>query len=407
MNGLRRKYTLGTIPVLGALLFVIFLGSAFAFPGQTGICSASGCHDDPSAISISATPQSITVEAGKEFAILIDVQGETGQNVLYLKYPSDVADNSKFSYVGLDSEGGVSDGDPVDLNTDVDAVTVNYTIIAPDTPGVYTLRAFAAQHTPRSNNVEISVTVIPPAGAGPTILFINATPSIPIDSQDVLVVTNVSSNAAITSVILQYSLDNGTSWENITMNYVDNQWQGVIPRQPNGTLVVYRIVAIDEFGIETVSWELRYTVGEFPQPPSEPVELPQLHFGWLLGGPAIVLAYLGTALEYYDEERFTRIHGIMLSVAYILTTINVLWLFFEDPSIWMFMNPTYLFSLSNISAFVHAWHIWLGIISMIFGTFAFLTHLGGWKTCNLGLPAVVIWTILGITGFYLGTMYRM
>jgi hypothetical protein len=42
---------------------------------------------------------------------------------------------------------------------------------------------------------------------------------------------------------------------------------------------------------------------------------------------------------------------------------------------------------------------------MILGTLAFLTHLGGWKTCNLGLPAVVLWTILGIMGIYLGEVF--
>jgi hypothetical protein len=83
--------------------------------------------------------------------------------------------------------------------------------------------------------------------------------------------------------------------------------------------------------------------------------------------PAIFLAYIGTALEYYDEERFTRVHGIMLSAAYILTTINVLALFTSDPAGWTALNPIYLFDMSNILLFVHSWHIWLGFVSMYFG----------------------------------------
>jgi hypothetical protein len=128
-----------------------------------------------------------------------------------------------------------------------------------------------------------------------------------------------------------------------------------------------------------------------------------MHYGFYLGLPAIVLAYLGTALEYYDEERFTRIHGYMLTAAYFLTLINVCWLFIEDPATWTALDPMYLINPAQILLFVHSWHIWLGIISMIFGTLALISHIAGWKTCNLGLPAVILWTILGLTGVYLNT----
>ena len=181
-------------------------------------------------------------------------------------------------------------------------------------------------------------------------------------------------------------------------------YEAVIPGQPYGTTVIYEIIAYDTGGEETTSRQFSYVSGYVPV---EPIEVPQLHYGWLLGAPALVLAYLGSALEYYDEERFTRVHGIMLGAAYILTSINVLFLFFEGPGIWNTMSPQNLFNLSSMITFVHCWHIWLGIISMILGTLAVITHLGGWKTCNLGLPAVVLWTILGFTGFYLGTVFRM
>ena len=139
----------------------------------------------------------------------------------------------------------------------------------------------------------------------------------------------------------------------------------------------------------------------------EPIDIPQVHYGWWLGAPALFLAYLGTALEYYDEERFTKIHGIMLGAAYILTSINVVALVIEPAGVWSIMNPAYLIDLSNMLLFMHAWHVWLGIISMVLGTLAFITHLGGWKTCNLGLPAVILWTILGIMGIFLGEVFVM
>ncbi|MBE0526299.1 MAG: hypothetical protein IH631_05110, partial [Candidatus Thorarchaeota archaeon] len=190
---------------------------------------------------------------------------------------------------------------------------------------------------------------------------------------------------------------------NVTMTEISPDiYNGIIPGLQNNQLVLWRIVAADSSGVETISATQSYIVGQIPV---EPIEIPQFHYGWLLGAPALFLAYLGTALEYYDEERFTKIHGMMLGVAYILTTINVVALVMEPAGVWAAMNPMYLFDLSNILIFMHSWHIWLGIISMILGTLALITHLGGWKTCNLGLPAVILWTILGIMGIYLGEIF--
>ena len=190
----------------------------------------------------------------------------------------------------------------------------------------------------------------------------------------------------------------------MTETEVADVYTGTIPTFPNGQEVHWRIVAGDTEGEESVGPVLSYVVGQIPV---EPIVIPQFHYGWLLGAPALFLAYLGTALEYYDEERFTRIHGIMLSIAYILTTINVLSLFMNASTTLTYMNPVYLIDMSNMLFFMHSWHIWLGIVSMILGSLAFITHLGGWKTCNLGLPAVVLWTILGIMGIYLGEVFVM
>jgi hypothetical protein len=337
--------------------------------------------------------------------VTIQVIGVSGQDALLLKFPSNVEDNAEFTYTGLDAEGAVNDGDAADLDADTDEVEVNYEIVAPSAPGSYTLEAFAAQHTPNGISVTLTVTVTQPAGPGPVISMINGTPTIPLDTESVTVVANVTSEVGIDEVRLQYSTDNGTSWTNQTMTLSGGFYEGTIPALALETHVTYRVVAIDTDGTEAVSWETEYTVGDIPVPPAEPVI--QLHYGWYLGFPALALAYIGTALEYYDEERFTKIHGIMLGLAYILTSINVLWLFFEDPAVWSAMNPELLFSMASMLSFVHAWHIWLGILSMIFGTLAFITHLGGWKTCNLGLPAVILWTILGLTGMYIGIFYRM
>jgi hypothetical protein len=407
VTDVKKQIRIAILVVAATAVLFLAATNVIATPGTHTACSVSGCHDDPTGMTISASPTTVTVERGENFNVVINVDGISGQDVLHMKFPSQVADNAQFTYGSFDSEGSVDDGGAADLNSAADQLEVNYTITAPDTVGTYTLTAYAAQHTPHSTDVSITVNVIPPSGPGPSILFLNGTPSIPIDTQQVVVSANVTSSETITGVTLQYSLDNGTSWTNVTMSVVGQLYQGAIPQFDNGTHVVYRVVAVDNLGEETISWQLEYTVGNFPTPPPEPIVIPQAHFGWYIGAPALVIAYVGIALEYYDEERFTKIHGMMLGVAYIMTSVNVCWLFFSDPAIFTAMAPQYLINLGNIIMFVHSWHIWLGIISMILGTLAFITHLGGWKTCNLGLPAVVIWTILGFTGLYLGVFFRM
>ncbi len=402
---MKKQVRYGILIVSAVLVFVLFSTSALGFPGQNGACTTSGCHNDPAGMTITPSETTFNVEPDDSISVTIQVIGVSGENALLLKFPSGVGDNAQFSYTGLDAEGAVADGDAADLDADTDEVEVNYDITVPSTPGSYTLEAYAAQHLPNGISVSLTVTVAPPAGAGPLISLINSTPSIPLDTETVSITANVTSEVGISEVKLQYSTDNRSSWTNQTMTLNNDLYEGTIPEFELDTHVVFRVVAIDTDGTESVSWEQEYIVGDIPLPPPEP--MPQLHYGWLLGGPALVLAYIGTALEYYNEEKYTRIHGVMLSAAYILTSINVVWLFFEDPSTWTAMNPAYLISLASITLFIHSWHIWLGIISMIFGTLAFLTHMAGWKTCNLGLPAVILWTILGLTGMFLGLFFGM
>ncbi|MGY5872570.1 MAG: hypothetical protein RTV72_10010, partial [Candidatus Thorarchaeota archaeon] len=298
----------------------------------------------------------------------------------------------------------VVDNEAGDSNPTANEILTTYSITAPSFSGTYTLTIYAGQHRPNAVSTSVTVNVVE-GGPGPVIGAPSTIPEVPRANQEFNVSALVTSPETITYVRLQYSTDNGSVWTNVTMSELSNgTYSGIIPGFARNQLVLWRIVAADASGFEKVSPTLSYVVGQIPV---EPIVIPQFHYGWWLGAPALFLAYLGTALEYYDEERFTKIHGIMLGAAYILTTINVAVLVMEPAGVWSIMNPIYLFDLSNMLAFMHAWHVWLGIISMILGTLAFITHLGGWKTCNLGLPAVILWTILGIMGFYLGEVFIM
>ncbi|MDH4212640.1 MAG: hypothetical protein OEV85_01865 [Candidatus Thorarchaeota archaeon] len=396
---MKRKVRIGLVLVAAIVIIMLAAGNAFAHSEYEVDCST--CHDVSSGMSIT-TVSTINTGPGETFQVDVVATG-LAQDVFVLRIPTDVADNDQFTInvpANTENPGLVEDNDALDLDSNNNGIHAIYNITAPAFSGTYTLIIWAAQHTDNGISRSITVNVIE-GGPGPSIGAPSTTPQVPLANEEFTVTVTISSSDTITYVRLQYSIDGGINWLNVTMSESGGLYSGTIPGLPNNQEVHWRIVAADSSG-ERVSATLTFTVGVIP---IEPIEIPQFHYGWLLGAPALVIAYIGTALEYYDEERFTRIHGMMLGIAYVLTSINVVSLVMEPAGVWAAMNPVYLFDLSNMLIFMHAWHIWLGIISMVLGTLALITHLGGWKTCNLGLPAVVLWTILGIMGFYLGEVF--
>ncbi len=400
---MKRNVRIGLVLLVGTLIIMLAAGNVLANRNIETDCST--CHPDSAGMSIT-TISTIDVAPGETFQVDVVATG-LAQDVFVLRIPSGVNDNNEFTIeipINENDPGLVDDNDASDLNSNDNEIHAIYNITAPAFTGTFTLVIYAVQHTSVGISTSVTVNVVQ-AGPGASIGAPSTDPEVPLANEEFNVTVEVTSTDTITYVILQYSLDNGTAWQNVTMSELSTDiYNGIIPGQLNNQLVLWRIVAADSSGVERVGATLSYVVGQIPV---EPIVIPQAHYGWWLGAPALFLAYLGTALVYYDEERFTKIHGMTLGVAYILTTINVLFLLIEPAGIWSIMNPVYLFDLSNMLLFMHSWHIWLGIVSMVLGTLAFITHLGGWKTCNLGLPAVILWTILGIMGIYLGEVFVM
>ena len=398
---MNRRTKIGIVLASVFLLVVLASGHAMANPALQSNCGSSGCHTDPSGITITAT-SSIDVDSGQTFQLDVQATGQASQTNFVLKIPSDVDDNGQFTIVYPSPNGLVDDNDASDLDATSKVIHVVYNITAPGFAGTYTLTVYAVQDPPHGDSHSITIDVAQ-AGEGPAIGQPSTSVDVPKANEPLTVTVEVTSPLGVDYVRLQYSTDSGASWTNVSMTETTqaNVYTGDIPGLGKDIEVQWRIVAGNSAG-ESVSGISSYTVGQIPV---QPLILPQFHYGWYIGLPALVLAYVGTALEYYDEERFTKIHGMMLGLAYILTSINVISLFMEPAGTWSVLNPAYLVNISNMLRFMHAWHVWLGIISVILGTLAFITHLGGWKTCNLGLPAVVLWTILGIMGIYLGEVF--
>jgi hypothetical protein len=99
----------------------------------------------------------IDVNVSTVFSLNISAIGLLG------KFPSDLVDNSEFNYIGLDAEGSVRDNDVADLDPDNNEIAIEYSIVAPEVSGIYTLQFFIATHTPYSNSTYISVYVTDPS----------------------------------------------------------------------------------------------------------------------------------------------------------------------------------------------------------------------------------------------------
>jgi hypothetical protein len=143
--------------ILVFAISALFLSSAFSyaagFRNQTGNCSVTGCHNDSTGMTLVASSLSIEANIGDSFDLNISAVGEV------CKFPLTLANNSDFTYQGLDAEGMVSDGDVADLDPDATELMIEYSITTPDTPGSYLLWIFAATHTPSSISIQIAVTV--------------------------------------------------------------------------------------------------------------------------------------------------------------------------------------------------------------------------------------------------------
>jgi len=82
----------------------------------------------------------------------------------------------------------------------------------------------------------------------PTISNVRQSPEIVPENQPVTVYAAITDESGIAEAIISYSVDNGASWQNITMSLAENGYKAQIPGFPEGTTVYYKIIAYDYSG---------------------------------------------------------------------------------------------------------------------------------------------------------------
>ncbi|MHA2210802.1 MAG: hypothetical protein ACXABV_16740, partial [Candidatus Thorarchaeota archaeon] len=125
--------------VCGALIFLA--ASQFVSSDSTlqSDCSQSGCHSSSSSITIGLSETTFDIEPGDTFQLDVQVDSTAGTVELVLKFPTDLRNNDDFTYVGLDADGLIRDGDANDLDPDDDQIQYQYTIQSPAIANTYTL----------------------------------------------------------------------------------------------------------------------------------------------------------------------------------------------------------------------------------------------------------------------------
>ena len=111
------------------------------------------------------------------------------------------------------------------------------------------------------------------------------------------------------------------------------------------------------------------------------------HMNIYIGGTAILCLALGTLLYEIDNQKFTKTHGILATIAFTLTTINVI--FILQPG--LAIVGTFIENPSGID-WSHLIHITTGIIGYVAGIVAVITGLSGIRTKKPGYIALIFWT---------------
>ncbi len=193
---------------------------------------------------VDTTPPTIDHPSDIEFAV-----GAAGRSIIWHPY-----DPNPASFVlhkdGVVAWSGGWDGS--DIEWDLIGLSIDvysYTLTVWDTEGHHT-----------SDTVIVTVVAEIEETDPPEIALIRSPPA-PNELDDVVVTATIIDENEITNATLQYSIDDGSTWTNVTMiQSTGTEWTGIILKQAVGVTVQYRIHARDALGNWGVSSLSSYVV---------------------------------------------------------------------------------------------------------------------------------------------------
>lgn len=205
----------------------------------------------------------------------IDINGCSQYTISVWIYDNDPAGNARLYVRWLDSNGNYIDSDESSYTTDSDQWQ-QLTISANSPPNADSasiqIRLYDVSGSwSGSASIyadDVSFT-LPATNQPPSICNITRNPMNPTSSDQVTISAFVidPEGDSLTSNYLAYSLDNGTTWNNVNgVNTGRNNYSYQIPQQSDQTFVVYYIYAEDANGNSSQSNTDNYTVRDIPPP---------------------------------------------------------------------------------------------------------------------------------------------
>ncbi|MFW9887026.1 MAG: hypothetical protein ACFFER_02515 [Candidatus Thorarchaeota archaeon] len=119
----------------------------------------------------------------------------------------------------------------------------------------YTLIVDFRTHIPAGDKVIVTVL----EGLGPEISLSRSLDS-PAASRSVTVFADVDDFSEIAEVTLRYSIDDGSTWTEVSMDLSESTWSATIPGQDHSVVVRYYVYASDVLGYSTTTPVMGYTV---------------------------------------------------------------------------------------------------------------------------------------------------
>ncbi|MFW9919493.1 MAG: hypothetical protein ACFFED_07825 [Candidatus Thorarchaeota archaeon] len=153
------------VTFLSISLLIVFASQyVISYPGQTTECDA--CHNTQGVLTLTSNATgTVEVELGGSFSLLLDSTGYTGgDNNYIISLQAGWEDNNQFTFTPTE----VEDGGTGDLDSSTNEIQALFPFTA-NNAGSFTIRFWVAAAGDLATSLDVSVSVLVPAGSPPVI----------------------------------------------------------------------------------------------------------------------------------------------------------------------------------------------------------------------------------------------